>query len=1013
MEVGLTREAYTVGWICALPKELAAAMAMLDDLHPPLPQLPDDNNSYTLGRIGDHNVVIACVAGERSQKKNYLSCHDFADQMRRGFRLVRFGLMVGIGGGVPSAGHDIRLGDVVVSKPGMQNGGVIQYDFGKVEKEGKFIYTGSLCTPPKMLLAALSKLQAVHAFQGNQLAQYTSTIKPLMRQQGFQYQGVEYDLLFEAEYDHVGDNPTCEKCEVGKLVKRPDRESADPVVHYGMIASGNQVMKHGGIRDRLSREFGMLCFEMEAAGLMDNFPCIVIRGVCDYADSHKNKWWQEYAAATAAAYAKELLSIIPAMETAAVSDQRGIRNEHYHVPRNVSSMFTGRDEVCKLLREQCLPSESQSRPRVHKVFVLYGLGGSGKTQVCLKFAQDHREKFWGVFWIDASSNETAEQGYLEIAEACGFEKRDFEATKRRLSNVREPWLLIVDNADDPSINVSRYFPTGDRGTILVTTRNRNCQSHQTVGSWEFGDMLQEEAVALLLKTASAEDHASDSLRTSARNIVEDLGCLALAISQAGAFIRENHYTMEEYRKEYSYRRKMLLSRQPSQASSDYEYSVYTTWEVSVRMIAEASNETSRNAMEVLQFFSFLHFEGVSEEILKNSWTNSRKYQYLKWTLSKTLSMLHHGESLDWDPYPLREAFRKLLLPHIEFCLSFHDGELFPNGAEGHLSVVAGFVLTYRESYRPEKAKQLQEKVVEVMKRIHGEDDLTTLSSVYSLAAIYGSLGQDEEAKRLLEKVVEAQERILGEGHLETALSVYSLAVSYQNLGRFEEAEHLFEKVIEVQQRALGENHPYTLTSVQSLAVSYQRLGRFEEAEQLLKKVIEVQKRTLGENHSYTLSSVHSLAASYQCLGRFEEVKQLLEEAVDVQKRTLGENYPHTLSSAHNLALCYQKLGRYEEAKQLLDKVTETQIRVLGKDHPDTLHSMRSLALVNNHQGPPAETAPLKEDTRKAPFDEGDPTIERPPERLRSLTHHHDALLAPYAHPHTTGPHPSPSGASSS
>src|SRR5579862_3251068 len=294
-------------------------------------------------------------------------------------------------------------------------------------------------------------------------------------------------------------------------------------------------------------------------------------------------------------------------------------------------MFTGRDGICELLRERCLPSKSQGSPKVHKIFVLYGLGGSGKTQVCLKFAQDYREKyvnlppnpkfymgkhwiltiirFWGIFWIDASRNETAERGYLEIAETCGLEKKDFDTIERQLSNIKERWLLVIDNADDPSINISRYFPTGGRGTILVTTRNHNCKSHQTVGSWELGGMEPEDAVSLFLKTACAEDHTSNSLRTSARKIVEDLGCLALAIAQAGAFIREQHYTMEEYHKVYSRHRKMLLSRRPSQDSSDYQYSVYTTWEVSIEKITKAPNQIARDAIEILQFFSFLHFEG--------------------------------------------------------------------------------------------------------------------------------------------------------------------------------------------------------------------------------------------------------------------------------------------------------------------------------------------------------------------------------------------------------------------
>ena len=103
---------------------------------------------------------------------------------------------------------------------------------------------------------------------------------------------------------------TCDNCEISGQVTRPVRDRHDPVIHYGLIASGNQVIKHGGTRDKLGRELGILCFEMEAAGLMDNFPCPVIRGICDYADSHKNKQWQGYAAATAAAYAKELPSVI-------------------------------------------------------------------------------------------------------------------------------------------------------------------------------------------------------------------------------------------------------------------------------------------------------------------------------------------------------------------------------------------------------------------------------------------------------------------------------------------------------------------------------------------------------------------------------------------------------------------------------------------------------------------------------------------------------------------------------
>jgi nucleoside phosphorylase len=283
-------------------------MAMLDEEHLPLSQHTDDDNAYTLGRIGEHNVVIACLpAGQMGTN----SAATVAAQMKYSFGGIRFRLMVGIGAGVPSEDHDIRLGDVVVSKPGKQNGGVVQYDFGRTIEEGRFVHTGSLNAPPSVLLTAVNTLQARHNLRGNRLVHYLSVMDTPRLKRKYTYQGEDNDKLFEAAYDHVGTGSTCEQCDISKLVKRHARDDANPIVHYGTIASGNQVMRHGTIRDRLRREFDILCFEMEAAGLMNNFPCVVIRGICDYADSHKNKRWQEYAAATAAAYAKELLSIIP------------------------------------------------------------------------------------------------------------------------------------------------------------------------------------------------------------------------------------------------------------------------------------------------------------------------------------------------------------------------------------------------------------------------------------------------------------------------------------------------------------------------------------------------------------------------------------------------------------------------------------------------------------------------------------------------------------------------------
>jgi len=216
--------------------------------------------------------------------------------------------MVGIGGGVPSAEADLRLGDVVISQPFAQHGGVVQYDFGKTGPEGRFTRTGSLNAPPTILLAALAKLRSNYIRQRVKLLEYFSSLERLPE---FAYQGAEYDKLYKPTYNHAG-GPTCDSCTEDGLVARIPRPNADALLYFGTIASGNQVMKDGVTRDQLSAELGgILCFEMEAAGLMNNFLCHVIRGICDYADSYTNKRWQPYAAATAAGCAKGLLNTIP------------------------------------------------------------------------------------------------------------------------------------------------------------------------------------------------------------------------------------------------------------------------------------------------------------------------------------------------------------------------------------------------------------------------------------------------------------------------------------------------------------------------------------------------------------------------------------------------------------------------------------------------------------------------------------------------------------------------------
>ncbi|PYH80722.1 purine and uridine phosphorylase [Aspergillus uvarum CBS 121591] len=270
--------AYTVGWICAISTEHVAARAFLDEIHEgPGSVSPNDCNDYTLGKIGKHHVVIAILP---NGEYGIASAASVARDMLHSFSHLRIGLMVGVGGGAPSAKHDIRLGDTVVSTPRDGNGDVCQYDFGKTIQDQRFRTTGFLNQPPMALQTAVSGLRS----------QMVLERKPRLRKR-FKRPAPDRDRLYQNRVVHDLDN-ICDHAVIcgnhpSDLVARRRRlkDEDNPAVHYGLIASANKLMKDASVRDKFAAEKDVLCFEMEAAGLMKHFPCLVIRGICDYSDT--------------------------------------------------------------------------------------------------------------------------------------------------------------------------------------------------------------------------------------------------------------------------------------------------------------------------------------------------------------------------------------------------------------------------------------------------------------------------------------------------------------------------------------------------------------------------------------------------------------------------------------------------------------------------------------------------------------------------------------------------------
>ncbi|KAL2842895.1 hypothetical protein BJY01DRAFT_248850 [Aspergillus pseudoustus] len=296
--------AYRIGIICALEFEMSAVRFMLEEEHPDLPSAPGDPNIYVLGELSGHHVAIACLPGNQGKGAAAI----VATNMSRTFPALELRLLVGIGGGVPSDKNDIRLGDVVIGIPQALHAGVIQYDLGK-DMDDAFVLKGYLAPAPSLLRSAVVRMQSNLRINANRIHENLELM--LRKGEGlssYRRPSQDTDILFNTDSIHISGKYTCAECDVRGVVPRSLRKCSDPHIHYGLIASGDRVIRSARKRNSL-RELGdVLCFEMEAAGILTEYSCLVVRGISDYADSHKSDAWQHYAAAAAAGCTKEILS---------------------------------------------------------------------------------------------------------------------------------------------------------------------------------------------------------------------------------------------------------------------------------------------------------------------------------------------------------------------------------------------------------------------------------------------------------------------------------------------------------------------------------------------------------------------------------------------------------------------------------------------------------------------------------------------------------------------------------
>ncbi|QRV77426.1 kinesin light chain [Ceratobasidium sp. AG-Ba] len=667
-------------------------------------------------------------------------------------------------------------------------------------------------------------------------------------------------------------------------------------------------------------------------------------------------------------------------------------------------VFTGRQDTIKQI-VACISRGDTQRC----VFVLYGLGGSGKTQLALKTVQQTWDTWTDVVFVDATTNETA------VATLAGFAKEknigeSHESALKWLGNRRERWLMIIDNADDPDVDIRRYIPTGDRGSILITTRIKqfaglasNDDSDHQVAS-----MKQGEAMQLLLKASRIKNaELSITEQEAAKRLLEDVGYLALAVAQAGAYIFSSSCTFAKYYEMFRqhHQTTLELSTRLPVKISDYQRSVYTTWHMSYEKLGAA-------AQKLLQLTAFMHHTNIAEEIFRRAairlqtykpeipatqseretkdyvaeflqaffsngnWSSSgfqetmtelQSYSLISYdriNSEYTLHVLVHDWASTVITHPLDRASNHtalLLAVSIDYedniesleykrALAVHANRLLARQERTGANNAALFGQMYLHTGNWRRMETMENIALDGRREALGETHSGTLTSMNNLAVACENQGKYPEAVALQEQLVETRKRVSGHEHRQTLIAMSNLARTYYSLGRYTDAQSLQLHILDTRKRVYGYEDPHTLISMHELAVTYQAQGRYDEAQALLVQVVDATKRVKGDEHPHTLVSMNQLASTYYFQGRYDEAESMQVHVLEVTKRRQGDEHPSTLTTMSGLATTYYAKGRYGEAEELQLKVLEAMKRAHGEDHPSTLTCMSNLANTYHYQG---------------------------------------------------------------
>ena len=596
-------------------------------------------------------------------------------------------------------------------------------------------------------------------------------------------------------------------------------------------------------------------------------------------------------------------------------------------------------------------------------------------------------RFWGIFWIDGRSKTSIASGFSAIARMCDYHDQSLEGSMMWLQNLDHSWLLILDNADNKDLDMAQFLPAGRNGSILITTRLTENENHQTAGTDRYERLNQTTAINLLFKACKISPSLREDHEDDARAVVELLGCHALAIIQAGAAISQGWSSLGEYEKIFLDQRHVLLDYSPGQAQSEYG-GVYATFEVSARYLEERDDDIAKDALQLLNFYGFIHFSDFPETAFEEAWKNStdddvissqllpdgeESIEYLSpWHVSHLPTFLRRStHNTDLDKMRLRKA-RSLLaslslvtfdpttkmtrmhpVSHFWSRDRLREPEISTSARLSCLSLLLMSIKYPYEVHVPPLVRQLQTHIETIsrgltelgdsQKAYSPGDEFYIQQSIYRLSHVLLRLFCASALLEILEMIpIQTNESWI---RSENGQNIQLLhGISMREFGDPSRAIELLERLNEARVQSLPAEDPKVLTSQYLLARAYFKKGDIPRAVALFEQIVHIQEKTMGPEHPNLLRSQHELATAYMDMEETKRAVPLLEKVLEMRIKILRPEHPNRLCSEHELARAYLDIGETKRAVPLLEEVLEMRIKTLRPEHPHRLMSQHSLAI---------------------------------------------------------------------